>query len=301
MKISQVINNLVQYERGEADIKELNNEESTGRLTKLDHDTDRDRILYGQKHIEDECLGIVTTCWPSVDVIKEAHRKGANLIICHEAMFWNHGDHTRWLEENHNKTFEKKIKLLDDYGIVVRRDHDHIHSGIPVNECTQSFADGIFYGYAKELGWTKYMKNYSGMPLYFEFPPGTTARKIGQHLISTLHLNGCRIEGMLDTPVRKAIIPFHNLGDANDLINLIDRERVDCVLTLEMIDFTLAEYIRDSNMLGMSKSIVQIGHFNTEEAGMRYMQKWLPDAIKNDNIEVNFVQSGDMYHFIAEG
>lgn len=300
MKISQVINNLIQYERGEADIQKLNNDKSMGQLTKLGHDTNRDKVLYGEKHIEDECSGIVTTCWPSVEVIKKAHQKGANLIICHEAMFWNHGDHTAWLEEKHNKTFAKKRMLLDKYGIVVRRDHDHIHSGIPVSESVTGFADGIFYGYAKELGWTEFMKNSNGMPLYFEFPEETTARKIGQHLVSTFHLNGCRIEGKLDTPVRKAIIPFHNLGDANDIITLIDQEKVDCVLTMEMIDFTLAEYIRDSNMLGMSKSIVQIGHFNTEEAGMRYMQEWLPDAIKNDNIEVNFVQSGDMYHFIAE-
>ena len=53
-------------------------------------------------------------------------------------------------------------------------------------------------------------------------------------------------------------------------------------------------------MLGLNKAIVQIGHFNTEEVGMYYMQKWLPKVIKNTEIPVNFVQSGDMYHFIAE-
>lgn len=267
MKIAQVIDHLIQYERGEIEVKKFGSQEEAGKLIKLGHDTDRDKILYGQSHLDDQCTGIVTTCWPSVEVIRKTHQYGANLIICHEAMFWNHGDHTTWLKENHNETFAEKKRLLDQYKIVVRRDHDHLHSGIP---------------------------------LYFDFPAGTTARNIAQHLIAKLHLNGCRIEGDLDTPVRKAIIPLHNLGDANEIINLINQEKIDCVLTMEMIDFTLAEYIRDSNMLGLNKAIVQIGHFNTEEAGMHYMQKWLPEAIKNTEIPVNFVQSGDMYHFIAE-
>lgn len=300
MKIAQVIDDLISYERGEADVKELNNEKSIGELTKLGHETKRDKFLYGQKHLNEECTGIVTTCWATANVIEQAHQQGANLIISHEALFWNHGDKTNWLIQNNNKTFLKKKKLLDKYGIVVRRDHDHIHSGIPVQESPDGWADGIFYGYAQELGWTKYMKNFHGVPFCFEFPKGMTARKIGHHLINTFGLNGCRIEGNLNTSVRKAIIPMHNLGDAKELITYIDQNQIDCVLAMEMIDFTLAEYIRDSSMLGLNKSIVQIGHFNTEEAGMKYMVKWLPSAIRNDNIPISFIQSGDMYHFIAE-
>lgn len=108
MKIANVIDNLIQYERGEIDVKEFEGLEITGKLTKLGHDTDRDKILYGQKHLSDECTGVVTTCWPSVAVVEKTHEIGANLIICHEAMFWNHGDHTNWLKENHNETFAKK-------------------------------------------------------------------------------------------------------------------------------------------------------------------------------------------------
>lgn len=300
MKISQVIDNLISYERGEVNASLINNGQPDAKLTKLGHETNRDKVLYGEKHLNDECTGIVTTCWATANVIRAAHKNGANLIIAHEALFWNHGDHRDWLEKNQNKTYLAKKKLLDQYGIVVRRDHDHIHSGIPAPESPDGWADGIFYGYAQELGWVKYMSHFNGMPIHFDFPKTTTARKIGEHLIDTLHLNGCRIEGNPDTPVKKAIIPFHNFGDAKDLINLIDHENIDCVLTMEMIDFTLAEYIRDSSMLGKNKTIVQIGHFNTEEAGMRYMIHWLPKAIKTDKIPMTFVQSGDMYHFISE-
>ena len=42
-------------------------------------------MLYG--NVDQECTGIVTSCWASVDVIKYVIEKGANLIISHEALF----------------------------------------------------------------------------------------------------------------------------------------------------------------------------------------------------------------------
>ena len=290
MKISEVIDNLISYERGYW---------PDDPTKALGHDTDRDKILYGEKHIDDECTGIVTTCWATADVIEEAHKRGANLIIAHEALFWNHGDHRDWLEESQNKTYLAKKALLDKYKIVVRRDHDHIHSGIPKHGDPNTWVDGIFYGYAKELGWEDYLQTDLGIPMFFKFPKPITARELGQHLISKLHLNGCRIEGDPETPVVKAAIPYHNFGDAKDTITMVDKKGIDCLFGMELIDFTLAEYIRDNSMLGKNKCIVQIGHFNTEEAGMRYMINWLPIAIKTKDIPMSFVQSGDMYHFIA--
>lgn len=41
------------------------------------------------------------------------------MIICHEALFWNHGDHTDWLEEQNNLVYREKEELLKQHGIVV--------------------------------------------------------------------------------------------------------------------------------------------------------------------------------------
>ena len=291
MKIREVIDHLISYERG---VWPQNPTEPLG------HDTTRDKVLYGEKHIDDECYGIVTTCWATANVIEEAHKRGANLIIAHEALFWNHGDKQKWLKDVNNKTFLAKIKLLDKYKIVVRRDHDHLHSGIPKPGEPSEWVDGIFYGFAKELGWEKYLHPNLGIPLFIDLPKPMTAEEIGLHLIHKLNLNGCRIEGSPKTTCQKLMIPQHNLGEAKKYIEEIDKTGIDCLLTMEMIDFTLAEYIRDSSMLGFNKCIVQIGHFNTEEAGMKYMIHWLPSAIETQKIPISFVQSGDMYHYIAE-
>ena len=120
MLISEVIQNIKNYCKGEWYGK------------KIEEATTRDKILYGDP--DKECTGIVTTIYASIDVIKKAHELGANLIIAHEALLWNRGDHREWLEESNNQTYLAKKKLMDDYGIVVWRFHDYIHSGIPHND-----------------------------------------------------------------------------------------------------------------------------------------------------------------------
>ena len=79
MKISTIIENMKKYHKGYGTI---------------DEEKTRDKVLYG--NVDQECTGIVTSCWASVDVIKYVIEKGANLIISHEALFWNHGDHQEW-------------------------------------------------------------------------------------------------------------------------------------------------------------------------------------------------------------
>lgn len=52
-------------------------------------------------------------------------------------------------------------------------------------------------------------------------------------------------------------------------------------------------------MLGDSKAILAVGHFNVEEFGMKYMLKWLPEALGHEEMKADFIQSGDMNHFIV--
>lgn len=98
----------------------------------LDIATTRDQVLYGEDRLGETCTGVVVTMWATADAIRRARALGANLIISHESLFWNHGDDTRWLERSENATYAAKKALLDEAGIVVWRDHDHLHAGIPV-------------------------------------------------------------------------------------------------------------------------------------------------------------------------
>lgn len=283
MKISEVIQNIKNYHGGKSfDGKPI------------DEETTRDKVLYGD--IDKECTGIVTCIWASSNVIRKAYELGANLIISHEALFWNHGDHTDWLVDN--EIFKKKKALLDETGITVWRNHDYIHSGIPVDG---KLYDGIFLGMLDKLGWRRYVILNEGRIQRlgdFHFP-NVKASDLAEEIMEKLDLNGIRIIGDPNTIIKKARLAPHIIGPGdNEVTKVTDHDDIDCLFTMELTDFTVNEYIRDSAELGHSRCIISIGHFNAEQPGMEYAVKWLPEAIKDDSILVNFVSDGDVFHFI---
>lgn len=257
----------------------------------IDDTKTRDKILYGNP--DQEITGIVTTCYASVDVVREAIKLGANFIIVHEALFWNHGDHTDWLEDN--KTFQYKKALLDEGNICVWRNHDYIHSGIPLQDGT--WTDGIFYGVMKELGWEDHLICDIKKPMLFEFPE-TTVHAFGNELKEKLHLNGVKIIGSLDSHVKKVWIPGHIDGRIdNQILARMEEDDIDTLVVLECTDYTVAEYVRDSTMAHRPKTIIALGHFNSEEPGMKYMLNYLPDILDID-VKMTFVPCSDMFTFV---
>ena len=279
MKISEAIQTMKNYCKGIGFDGNPINEEKT-----------RDKILYGNP--DQEITGIVTTCYASVDVVKRAIELGAIFIIVHEALFWNHGDHTDWLADN--KTFQAKKQLLDEGNICVWRNHDYIHSGIPMEG---TYTDGIFYGVMKELGWDSYLTCPIEKPMLFELPE-TTVRDLGNMLKDKWNLNGVKIIGSLDSPVKKVWIPGHIDGRIdNQILSTMETENIDTLIVLECTDYTVAEYVRDSTMAGLPKTIIALGHFNTEEPGMKYMLNYLPDVLKID-VPMTFEPCADMFTFI---
>jgi hypothetical protein len=81
------------------------------------------------------------------------------------------------------------------------------------------------------------------------------------------------------------------------VISRVDQEDIDCLICMELTDFTVTEYVRGSAMLNMPKAILAIGHFNVEEPGMEYMLTYLDEAL-GEHIPAKFVQATDMYQFI---
>ncbi|MCC8066499.1 MAG: Nif3-like dinuclear metal center hexameric protein [Clostridiales bacterium] len=248
-----------------------------------------------------ECTGIVVTCFASTDVIRKAVEENANLIICHEPLFYSHEDTTEWLEGN--PVYEEKKKLLEDNQIVVYRDHDHIHGGHSGQN-----TDGIFYGIMKELGWEDYCIGDKKKPLLYEIPQ-TTVPELARFLMEKLNLTGIRVVGSYDTVVRKVFFcehvqgarPFGNRTEIpdNEAIKTVCKEQVDVLIPFEIIDWTLSAYIRDSCMENMPKTILEMGHFNVEELGMRHMLQYLPRVIGTDT-PVKYIQSGDSFSYITK-
>ena len=127
----------------------------------------------------------------------------------------------------------------------------------------------------------------------------TTPRKIAESLKRNWNISGMKAIGNMDAKVNKIMVCGHvsEGGDSNSLINRVDKENINLLIPLELIDFTLSEYIKDSGQLGYDKAILAPGHFNVEEPGMKYMVNWIDEALKQ-HIETTFVQAGDMYTYL---
>ena len=85
-------------------------------------------------------------------------------------------------------------------------------------------------------------------------------------------------------------------------VSIIDtlEQKADVIMPGEIIDWTVLSYVRDAVQLGKTKAMLNIGHYNWEELGMRYYADWLPELIDH-KIPVTYVHSEDMYNFELKG
>jgi putative NIF3 family GTP cyclohydrolase 1 type 2 len=73
--------------------------------------------------------GIATTMMATFAMLKRAHAAGLNLVISHEVTFWNDRDDVKDLAGN--PLYKLKTEFALRNGMIIWRDHDHLHSMKP--------------------------------------------------------------------------------------------------------------------------------------------------------------------------
>ncbi len=264
----------------------------------LENEQTYDTIKYGDS--DKECTGIVVTCFASVNAILEAAKVGANLIVCHENAFYHTSDDLAWLKDN--KVFNKKKAILDEYGIVLWRYFDHIRAEGFLE--AKKLPDIIYHGIMEELGWNPYLIGDPDKPAAFKIPK-TPAKALAAEIIDKLNLNGLRIMGDENIDVSTVLICGDTTGEHGrgqnfdpQVIKWADENGADLLITFEMFDWTVSEYVCDTGMLGLKKVLFNIGRFNMERLGMKYVSKLLPSVVGGD-VPITFYEPGDTYTFIV--
>ena len=257
---------------------------------------------------DQECTGIVTAISPTIEVIRETIRLGANMIITHEPTYYTSEDGPGWCEDFPNSVYKEKAELLKKHGIVIWRDHDHLHFHQP---------DGIFEGVLRYTGWKPYAKAvrppYGGFGHFLiELPETITVKQAADHLMNAIGMNGCRYVGRPEDPVKRILIvghlypmmspsgPKRNDGKPKEYsVQIIGEmeEGVDLILPGETIDWTVLSYIRDAYQLGHPKAMISLGHYNWESLGMKYAADWVKDLVPA--VPVTFVDAGDLFRYFV--
>jgi len=231
-----------------------------------------DKLKSGTPH--QKVSGIITTMFPTVNVIKKAINLNANFIIAHEPSFYNHTDDTNWVPGN--SILKQKMALLQKNNIAIWRFHDYWHRHRP---------DGVGYGVLKKAGWLQYYK--AGEPLVV-IPPATL-KNITQHLKSSLGIDHVRVIGDLSQQCNRiGLIPGAAGGQMQ--VSFVEKEKPDVLIVGEVHEWETAEYIRDAQSLGSKTALIVLGHAVSEEPGMEYLVEWLQPklgGLKVTNIPSN--------------
>jgi len=198
--------------------------------------------------------GIAVTFLDTMDVLREANKRGLNLVITHEPTFYNHLDDTKFFAND--PVYREKLAYIQEHKMVVFRFHDQMHSISP---------DPVGMGLVEALGWQKYMNG--GDPFHLTIPR-TTLLQLSRELASKLNARSVRVVGDPSLSVtRIATIP----GAAGTQKQILDlrKDEVEVLLVGEVPEWETISYVRDASEQGRHKALVLLGHEVSEEEGMK--------------------------------
>lgn len=222
--------------------------------------------------------GIVTTMFPTLDVINKTAKAGANMIIAHETPYFNQADETEWLKDD--EVYKYKRELLDKYGIAIWRFHDHWHSHRP---------DGIIYGCLLKMGWEKFYENDDRQLLTLPQPEKLSS--IVARLKKALDIPSIRLVGNMDAQITTVFFCLGFTGIGN-----ISKLKPDLIINGETRETDNTEQIRDGLSIGEKTNLLTLSHSVSEEPGMAYCAQWM--APKVPGVKVTNIPSGTPFQYL---
>lgn len=226
-----------------------------------------------------EVRKVAVTMFAPPDVIREAAAWGADMLIVHEPLYYNHADvHSDEPQEVMKRT------LLEETGMTVYRSHDYPHKTKP-----DWITDGVVRAFAPELAeLPSFREDYSHLTL----PAPKTPRELARELEEKLDIRHIRIVGAADEPcTHLAVRP----GDPGGVIEELCTEWCEVVVVGEACEWRHYEYARDAAQLGRKKAVLVLGHVGSERPGMahitRILEKRLPD------LQFRYFDCGEVYTY----
>jgi putative NIF3 family GTP cyclohydrolase 1 type 2 len=232
--------------------------------------------------MDQQVTGIVTTMFPTLEVIEQTTKAGANFIIAHETPFYNNQDETDWLQED--DAYRYKISLLNKYKIAIWRFHDYWHAHKP---------DGIIMGNLIKLGWEKYFDAAS--PRILTLPKPMPLKSIVTLAKERLGIPTVRVIGNLNQDCSTIYMAFGYM-DSKMQITALQKYKPDLILSGETREWETVERVRDGMLMGEKTSLLVLSHSVSEEAGMEYAATWLQPKVPG--VKITHIASKNPFTFL---
>ena len=245
--------------------------------------------------------GIVTTSLASLDVLAQAVKAGANLIITSEPTFFSKGDtQTPMVRAPFgagrrpgggapaagvaganaavatppqppplvpgppDPVFTGKDDFIKQHNLIVYRFSDHWRMRTP-NPFSQGLVD--------TLGWSK----FASADVNTATIPHTSLDALVAHVKASLKSRGgMRIVGDPKLPIRTvALLP----GSTPIEASLKALPAADVILAGEVREWETVEYVRDTIDMGGKKALILVGRVVSEGPGMQLAAQWIKSLI----------------------
>jgi putative NIF3 family GTP cyclohydrolase 1 type 2 len=219
--------------------------------------------------------GIATTAMPTMNVLKQAVKNGANLIITCEPTFYSKSDRTL----STDPVFQAKDEFIKTNRLVIWRFSDHWRLRIP---------NPLAIGLTDAMGWSKLRSAEDPTRITI---PTITLDALAADLKRKLKARGgIRVVGDPQLKIQKiALLP----GTTPIQSALALLPNVDVVIAGEVREWESVEYARDKVTAGEKKSLILLGRVISEDPGMNVCATWIKTIVPELN--ATWIAAGDPY------
>ena len=245
--------------------------------------------------------GVATTALATIDVMRQAVKAGANVVITSQPAFYARADARTPPAGRGGRggrgaaapaaaeapppappadpVYAAKNALVDERKLVIVRLSEHWRLRQP---------DPYALGLAATMGWTRLQ---SGGDARRYDVPALTVESLIAAIAKQLHVRGgIRVVGDPRTPVRRVgVLP----GSTPLQASLDMLPNVDAIVAGEVREWESVEYARDAAFAGAKKALVLVGRIVSEEPGMAACAEWLRTLAPD--VPVRHIGAGDPY------
>lgn len=237
-----------------------------------------DNFKYGDKEREVSRVAVCLTATP--DVIREASKWGADLIITHEPTYYEHTD-----EPFASPITDLKKRLIEECDVPICRFHDHMHFGRD---------DMIALGFIESMEWED-KGDFDGVSA-FVLKEKTDPLTLAKDIEKKLGIKHVRIVGSADGEVEKiGLFLGHRGGDWWGEFKRC--ERFDLVIAGEWCEWHDGEIIRDASQLGVQMTALMLGHAASERDGMKYLAKVIKRDFEDRGVTAAYFECGELFSY----